>query len=275
MEKSQFSIQGHRGCRGLLPENTIPAFIHAVDLGVTTLELDVAITGDSEVLVTHEPYMNSLICLDKNGKSIPVSDELKYNIYEMRRSEIAQFDCGSIPQDRFPEQKQLKSSKPLLKEVFNTVEAHIKNNALQFVEYNIEIKSKEQWYDKYQPEPEEFTRLVVELVVESGLEQRVIIQSFDKSVIKSLHRNYPEITNALLIDYRGGIEEEIESLGFYPDICSPDFRLLNEKVLQYCHSKEIKVIPWTVNEIDDMKSLIEIGVDGIITDYPDRLLSLL
>lgn len=111
--ETQIDIQGHRGCRGLFPENSLPAFEKAIDLGVTTLELDLAITKDHKVVVSHEPYMNSVICFDPDGNTIDASMERKYNLYQMTHEEIKQFDCGSKVHSNYPNQKKLKTYKPL------------------------------------------------------------------------------------------------------------------------------------------------------------------
>ena len=123
----KFDIQGHRGARGLRPENTIPAFLMALDSGVTTIELDVAITKDKRVVVSHEPWMSAEICLDPNGNDIPKKEEMKYNIYQMTYEQVKQFDCGLKPHERFPEQQKMKIHKPLLSDVIIAVENHIKN----------------------------------------------------------------------------------------------------------------------------------------------------
>ncbi|MFM8834550.1 MAG: glycerophosphodiester phosphodiesterase family protein, partial [Cytophagales bacterium] len=123
----KFDVQGHRGARGLKPENTIPAFLTALDYGVTTLELDVVITKDKKVLVSHEPWMFSGICLTPDGNTILGKDEKRYNIYELTYEEVKKFDCGSIGNGHFPEQEKIKISKPLLSDVIVAAETHIKS----------------------------------------------------------------------------------------------------------------------------------------------------
>ena len=102
---SSLDIQGHRGCRGLLPENTIPAFLKAIELGATTLELDVVISKDKQVVVSHDPYLSHMICLNAKGEAISEEEEKEYNLYKMSYAEIAQCDCGSQPHPGFPEQE--------------------------------------------------------------------------------------------------------------------------------------------------------------------------
>jgi glycerophosphoryl diester phosphodiesterase len=139
--EKEIDIQGHRGCRGLLPENSLPAFEKAIDLGVNTLELDIAITKDNKVVVSHEPFMNPVICYNLEGKSIPDSLEKYYNLYKMNYEDIKEFDCGSKFHPRYPKQVKLKTYKPLLSEVFDLVTS--KNSDPKF---NIEIKSELSYY---------------------------------------------------------------------------------------------------------------------------------
>ena len=121
----EFDIQGHRGCRGLLPENSIVAMKKAVDLGVTTLELDVVISADHQVLLSHEPFLSHEICLDSNGNEIYENNEKSYNLYKMNYDEIRKCDCGSKIHPRFLSQEKVKTYKPLLSEMIDSVENYI------------------------------------------------------------------------------------------------------------------------------------------------------
>ena len=125
---SQLDIQGHRGARGLLPENSIRGFIRAIDLGVTTLELDLCVTRDRKVVVSHEPYISHEICLDPNRSMISEDTARSLNIFEMTYEQVAQYDCGSLMHTRFPSQGKVKVIKPLLSEVFDRVEGISKHS---------------------------------------------------------------------------------------------------------------------------------------------------
>ena len=116
-------IHGHRGCRGLLPENTIPGFLYAIDLGVDALEMDVVMNGESDLVVSHEPFISPRICLDPEGNEIPEEMVEQINIYTMSQDSIERFDCGMKPHPKFPNQKKISATKPLLKDVIDTVEA--------------------------------------------------------------------------------------------------------------------------------------------------------
>lgn len=263
----KIDVQGHRGCRGLLPENTLPAFAKAIDLGVHTLELDIAITKDLLVVVSHEPYMNPEICFLPIGDSIGSQEGKHYNLYEMTYEEIKAFDCGTKFHPRFPQQEKLKVSKPLLSDVFDL--AKEKNSDAKF---NIEIKSLPEYYGKYTPFPKEYVKLVLKVIDNSGLGSRVNLQSFDNAILEEIKKQMPIMSVALLVDENESIEEKQSQLSFKPEIISPYYKLLNKDVVAKLQSNDQTVIPWTVNTKADMQTMIDFQVDGIITDYPDILL---
>jgi glycerophosphoryl diester phosphodiesterase len=265
----KFDIQGHRGARGILPENSIPAFLRALDLGVTTVELDVVISKDKRVVVSHEPWMSSEICLDADGKPFK-NNPAKFNMYQLTYDEIAAFDCGSKGNEGYPQQEKFKVSKPLLSDVIIAVENHIRNYSLYEVDYNIEIKSSPAGDDKFHPSVKEFSDLVYQLVDQYLPLERVVIQSFDFRVLKYFNKNYPEVRLAALVDNDDSIDQNLATLGFKPAIYSPYYKLLNRDKVAYLHKLKIRVIPWTVNEESEMLVFKGMGVDGFITDYPDR-----
>ncbi|OEK07202.1 glycerophosphodiester phosphodiesterase [Roseivirga misakiensis] len=263
-------IQGHRGARGLLPENTIPAFIRAIEEGVSTLELDVVITKDKQVVVSHEPYMSSGICSKPDGTAVASAESKSLNIYQMTYEQVARFDCGSRGNRRFPEQQKMSVGKPLLKDLINTVEKYLTDHNLPKLSYNIEIKSSEKGDNEFHPGVGEFSQLVYALTTGMLPKDRFTIQSFDFRVLNHWHEAYPDITLVALIENTKGVESNLKALGFIPDIYSPNYRLLSKKAVELCHQKGMKVVPWTVNTLAVMKRLVAMGVDGLITDYPDR-----
>ncbi|MEM9679208.1 MAG: glycerophosphodiester phosphodiesterase [Bacteroidota bacterium] len=268
--KADMDIQGHRGCRGLFPENSLPAFEKAIDLGVTTLELDIAITKDKKVVVSHEPYMNNTICLDPEGKLIPDSMHKAYNLYEMTYEDIKQFDCGSKFHPRFPSQEKVEVYKPLLDEVFELTKA--KNSDARF---NIEIKSKPEYYGVYTPEPEEYVSIVLSVIKANDMWERANLQSFDLNILEIIKQQAPDMPVALLIDDNETVDGKLGELSYKPEIISPYFKLLNHTKVTDLQSQDYQVIPWTINDTTDMRQMIDWKVDGIITDYPDRLIQLL
>ncbi len=265
-----FDLQGHRGARGLRPENTIPAFIAALDSGVTTIELDLAISKDKQVVVSHDPWMSAAFCLKPDGSEITSKDEKSLKLYQMDYQEIARYDCGSKRNDQFPEQLKMEVCKPLLKDVITAVEHHIKSHLLYEVDYNIEIKTTPAGDGKLHPSPEVFSDLVYNLVDQYLPLNRVVIQSFDFRVLRYWHKKYPDIRLSALVENAKGIDANLQTLGFKPQVYSPNYKLLTKQKVDYLKSLKIRTIPWTVNEIGEMKKMLEWKVEGFITDYPNR-----
>lgn len=265
-----FDWQGHRGCRGLMPENTIPAMFHAVDLGVTTLEMDAVITSDRQVVLSHEPFFNHAITTKPNGSVVKESEEKNFNIFTMTYQEVSLFDVGIKVNPRFPQQKKIKVVKPRLSDVIDSVEAYTASKKLPAKFYNIETKSQAVTDSIYHPAPAEFVELIIKVIKDKKIEARTIIQSFDVRTLQYLHQKYPHIKTALLVENSDSLQENISKLGFTPNIYSPEYILVNPLLVKLCHKMSMQIIPWTVNEVIKMKELKEMGVDGIITDYPDR-----
>lgn len=268
--KPIIEVQGHRGCRGLLPENSLQAFAKAVDLGVHTLELDLAVSKDGIVVVSHEPYMNPVICYKPDGTEISEDETKQFNIYQLTFEEIQKFDCGSKLHPDFPNQQLLTVSKPSLGQVLRIIE-----NKNPIIKYNIEIKAQPDYDGIFTPEPKEFVQLVLEQINKFGVFERTNLQSFDLRVLEEIKRQAPTMPVAVLVDGDENILEKSSALSFKPEIISPYFQLLNQKTVKTLQSENFQVIPWTVNKLEDMQLMIDFGVDAIITDYPDKLLALL
>ncbi|MBE9666165.1 glycerophosphodiester phosphodiesterase family protein [Mucilaginibacter boryungensis] len=266
-----FDREAHRGGRGLMPENTIPAMINTVNLGMETLEMDLHITADNKVIVSHDEYINPLFSLTPDGKEIPKEDNRKYILYKMNYAEIAKFDVGSKPYSKFPDQKKMKVSIPLLADLIDSVQHYIKTSGKRQVFYNIETKSSEKGDGTVNPDPETFVKLMMDVLEEKKILPWVVIQSFDKRTLQILNKKYPTVRTSWLVDNKKSTAENLADLGFKPFIYSPNFKMVTADVVKDCHAQGIKVLPWTPDtkeEIDAMKAL---GVDGIITDYPNLL----
>ncbi len=264
-----FDLQGHRGARGLYPENSIMGFIMAVDMGVKTLELDVVISKDKQIVVSHEPWISHEICTKKTGETISEEEELNYNIYQMTYEEVRKFDCGTKEHPRFPSQIKAITYKPLLRHVVEVVETFTIARYLEPVMYNIETKSLPEGDNVFHPEPDEFCKLLHNELKRLDILDRVTIQSFDVRTLKAFRNNYPKTKLVLLVENEMGFEDNIKALGFNPQVYSPNYRLVDDQLVSDCHDNKIKLIPWTVNTEEEMKKLVEMGVDGLITDYPD------
>ena len=268
-------IQGHRGARGLMPENTIPAFLHALSLGVTTLELDVVISKDSQVVVSHEPFLSSAICYTPAGETIAPDQETDYNLYQMTYEEIRQADCGSQGNARFPEQQKAAAYKPLLADVIDSVEQYLRAQNLPPVRYNIETKSTPEGDGVFHPEPAKFVALVLAVVREKNITDRTIIQSFDVRTLRAAREAAPEIPQALLIENQREATENVALLGYIPAIYSPDYQLVDERLRAYTRDNGMQLIPWTVNDPAHIERMLHLEVDGIISDYPDRVIKMI
>lgn len=266
-----FDKQGHRGCRGLMPENTIPAMMNAIGYGVTTLEMDICITRDKKVILSHEPFFSHEITTKPDGNFIKAKDELGFNIYKMNYDEVKAYDVGMKPHPRFPKQEKMKVYKPLLSDVIDAVNTDMMTRRRPFPLYNIETKTMPATDNIYHPAPAEFVELLMAVIKEKRIEEITTIQSFDFRTLQYLHKHYPKMKKAMLIENtdKRSLDEQIKALGFTPAICSPAYQLVNAELIKKCHEKNIKIIPWTVNDKAKIEELKKMGVDGIITDYPD------
>ncbi|MCF7569509.1 glycerophosphodiester phosphodiesterase [Sabulilitoribacter arenilitoris] len=263
-------IQGHRGCRGLMPENTIEAFEKAIQLGVNTIELDVAVSKDNIVVVSHEPFMSRTTCLDVNGFEIHQKDDKKYNLYQMTFDSIKQFDCGTKFHPRFKNQQKLKTYKPSLDEVIK-ISKKINPN----IKFNIELKSNPEYDNIFTPNPKGFVALVLRVVNDNKVFKNTNIQSFDLRILEETKKQSAKMKIALLVEANENIWDKLALMSYCPEIVSPDYKLLDKKKVRNLQAENFKVIPWTVNNVKDLQQMINFKVDGIITDYPDRLINLL
>ncbi|MBC7615101.1 MAG: glycerophosphodiester phosphodiesterase [Pedobacter sp.] len=265
----KFDVQGKAGCRGIMPENTISGMIKALVLGATTLEMDAVISKDKQVVLSQEPYFNHEISLSPDGKPIAFKDEKRHNIFKMNYEEIKKYDVGSKLHPRFPGQQKFKTYKPLLAEVIDSVENYVKLYGLSKPDYSIETKLIPKGDGEFQPDPATYIELIIEIVKKRRLEKRVIIQSFDVRTLQYLHGKYPKIRTSLLIDEKEDFENNMKELGFNPTIYSPYSVLVGKTLVDKCHALGIKIIPWTINSTKEITYLMNLGVDGIITDYPN------
>ncbi|MCW5982935.1 MAG: glycerophosphodiester phosphodiesterase [Bryobacteraceae bacterium] len=248
-------VHGHRGARSVLPENTIPAFEHAIEAGADFIELDLAVTRDDVLVVSHDPTLNRAICRSPGGGDV---------IRQLTLAEVKRWDCGSLRNAEFPDQKPVPGAKiPTLDETLALASrGHFR--------FNIEIKSFPDKPD-LTPPPGEFARLVVEMVRERELEERVQIQSFDFRILHAVREIAPEIRLAALygsgpLDF-AAIAREAGA----PVVC-PHFALVTPEKVKAAHDAGLRVIPWTANSEETWEKLIAAGVDGIITDDPAALI---
>jgi glycerophosphoryl diester phosphodiesterase len=282
-----FDLQGHRGARGLAPENTLAAFERALSIGVTTLELDVVLSAEGVPVISHDTAPNPDFTRDADGRWLQARGR-PFN--RLTLAEIGAWDVGRInPSSRYArdlaEQVAQDGQRiPTLATLFERV----RQLGARHVRFNIELKIHPARPDE-SASPETFVRAVLEVIKTHGMASRVSLQSFDWRIQKAASQLAPNIPLSYLsaqsprsVLKRGGEWTAGLRLADFEDapgmvaaaggkIWSPNFNDIDQHLLQRARTLELRVIPWTVNEVQDMARLIDWGVDGIITDYPDRL----
>ena len=265
----ELDVQGHRGARAVLPENTLPAFAYALEIGVDTLELDMGVSKDGVVVVYHDQEVNPAICQTQAGGNVAKG----LLIHELTLTQIKSFDCGARINPRFPKQTPQPGTQiPTLDEVFAMAAKSSAENA-PTVRFNIETKSKE---DKpnAQPSPKEFVRAVLKVVDKYELRSRVTLQSFDHRTLLEAKKQAPELELAALFEDKPK-DWVSATQAAKADIVSPNFNDISASDVANIQAAGLKVIPWTANSIADWEKLLKMKVDGIITDDPEPLLEFL
>lgn len=266
-------VQGHRGGMGLMPENTIEAMKNALDLGVNTLELDLQISKDGQVVVSHDPYFHSRYATRPDGAAVLKGDAKEY-LYKMNYEDIAKYDVGKRTNPDWPERKSVATKKPLLTELLDFVENYTKEQGYSPVRYNIEIKTKDangegiNW-----PIYHDFVDACIKVLLSYHLDERLVVQSFDPRALNFMHEKYPELHLSYLVDAKSNdFDAYMAKLKFTPEWLSPHYTITDEDLVQKCRDKGMKIVPWTADKPEDLQRLVDLGVDAIITNYPDRLL---
>ena len=256
-------MQGHRGARGHAPENTLPGFERALAIGVDTLELDVGVTRDGVVVIHHDRRLNPDLARAADGKWIsaptPTIHSLSYP--ELQRYDVGRIRPGSEYARRFPHQKPLDGTRiPRLEELFAGAGSQVR--------FNIETKLvPEAPEETLAPEP--FARALIAEVRKAGVAARTTIQSFDWRALKVVEREAPEIATAYLTSGKSSDPAALRDAG--ARVWSPDFRDLDPGKIAAARAAGLRIVAWTVNEPADIARVLEMKVDGIISDYPDRV----
>ncbi|HEX7848059.1 MAG TPA: glycerophosphodiester phosphodiesterase family protein [Chitinophagaceae bacterium] len=263
-----FNKEGHRGIRGLMPENTIQSMCKAIDYDVNTVEVDIVISKDKQVVISHDIYFHSDFSLTPEGKEMTKKDAESRLLYNMNYDSIRKYDVGMKPHPAFSQQQKVPAYKPLLAELVDATDAYAKSKGKDVI-YNIELKANADWDGTKQPPVEELVDRTMAVIKEKNLENRCYLQSFDFRAMQVVHKKYPYMTTAILIG--GGekrtLDEQLAALGYQPEMYSPSYTLVTKELVDACHKKGMKIIPWTVNTVEEMKKMKVLGVDGIITDY--------
>ena len=286
-----FDIEAHRGGRALLPENTLPAFANALSMGVNTLELDVGVTADGEIVISHERGLNPDLARDAKGDYVAAPGT---PFFKLRLDEVGTYDVGQIRPDsayarQFPDQRAIPGTRiPILKELF----ALVRRSGNSCVRFNIETKIDPNHPDE-SPDPQTFVTRLLGLIDAEGFADRVMIQSFDWRTLQLVQQRTPKIPTVYLTlqrgsgqtialdkatgwmagfnpaDHGGSLPRTIKAAG--GAIWSPYFGDVDAALVTEAHGLGLRVVVWTVNKPDDMARMIELGVDGIISDRPDLL----
>ena len=266
---NSFDEQAHRGGRGLMPENTIASEKNAIDYGCT-LEMDLQMSKDKKIVVSHDAYFNSDFCLTPEGDTMTKQDRYSRLIYNMPYDSVAKYDAGLKPHPGFPRQKKIHAIKPLLSVLIDSVEAYAKEKH-HVNHYNIEIKSNPKSDGKNYSTLEEYVDSAMKIIIDKGIEPRTMIQSFDIRALKLVHEKYPMVKTSYLVGKadKKTAQGYIDELGFKPDIFSPEYSIITEDLVKAFHQQDVLVIPWTPNTAEEIQHLKDMGVDGVITDYPD------
>lgn len=268
-------VHGHRGCRGLLPENTLPAFLHAVALGVDVLEMDVVLSADGKVVVSHEAWMNPAICLDPAGHRIEPGQELQHNLYRLPYASIRTYDCGSLQHPMHSMQRPQPAYKPLLAEVVAQVDSLTQSTQRPAIRFSIEVKSSPAGDNLWHPAPEPYAKAILAELHRLDILARTTLLCFDKRVLQQVRSRFPGLPLCLLVEDNIRLDEHLNTLGFVPAVYGPCHELVTAELMAQACSSGMQVVPWTVNNPADMERLLQLQVTGITTDYPDRLIKLL
>jgi glycerophosphoryl diester phosphodiesterase len=267
--KHNFDKQAHRGGRGLMPENTIASEKNAINYDCT-MEMDLQMSQDKKIVVSHDSYFDSDFCLNPEGDTMTKQDGHSRLIYNMPYDSVAKYDVGMKPYPAFPHQKKMPAIKPLLSVLIDSVEAYAKEKH-HINHYNIEIKSSPKNDGKTYSTLEEYIDSAMKIIIDKGIAPRTMMQSFDVRALRIIHKKYPTIETSFLVEAlnKKTAEGYIEELGFKPDVFSPEFSLVTPDLVEAFHEKDILVIPWTPDTLEEIQRLKDMGVDGAITDYPE------
>jgi glycerophosphoryl diester phosphodiesterase len=274
-------LQGHRGARGLAPENTWPAFEIALAKGMNVLELDTVLTAEGDLIIHHDTETNPKLCRNDDGSAIEARPIRQLTVAELKR-----LDCGSLKHPDYPEQVPYPGTRLMtLRELFRSVKDYEKKHSSPVpVLFNIESKFPK----GAAPDAAEvrlFAATLLKQIKEAGVEKRSTLQSFRLEILPVIKELNPAMRTSALFEptkwqglrmYLGlgsGIRHDIieAAVAARADIISPYKLYVNTDFVRDAHARGLAVIPWTVNDPAEMRALFARGVDGIISDYPDRL----
>ena len=255
MGQSEYKIFGHRGCRGIYPENTIEGFKKAIAFGVDGIELDVVVNKNQELVISHESYIDTSYCVTNklNNENL--------NIYKMNISEIQEIDCGSMFVKEFPNQLKVKEKKPTYKE--------FKKELMDYQgDILFEIKCDYDLVNEYFPDYEKYAKIIFEETRYSRHFDNIHFMSFDYRILNELFKMMPN-SKYIYLSSNKEFEKEMKLLNFEPFGVGIDFNIISQKTIDLVHNKKQVIYGWTINDEENSKSLTSMGLDGVITDYPN------
>ena len=255
MGQSDYKIFGHRGCRGIYPENTIEGFKKAISLGVDGIELDIVVNKNQELVISHESYIDTNYCLTTK------IDEKNLNIFKMNVTEIQEIDCGSKFIKEFPNQLKIKERKPTYKEFKKELNDY--NGDILF-----EIKCEYNLVNEYFPEYENYARIIFDETRYSKHLDNIYFMSFDFRILNELFKIMPN-SKYIYLSSNKDFRQEMKLLNFDPFGVGIDFNIINQEIIDFFHNKKQIIYGWTVNDKENYKTLTSMGIDGVITDYPN------
>jgi glycerophosphoryl diester phosphodiesterase len=268
-QQAPFKVFAHRGFRGLHPENTIRGLQKALAYGAV-LEFDLAITRDKQVVVSHDPVLNPRITQGPNGQALGNN---KIRIYQMDYSTLSAYDVGKTPNKDFPEQERYPAHIPLLRELVDSVEAFAAARGISDPTYFMETKLTPKTDGINHPGPKEFVDLMMQVVKEKGIQNQVIVQSFDPRTLQILRKEYPQIKLALLAKDSTTLDDNLNNLGFIPEYYSINAPFINRELVDRCHELKVKLIVGNCDDYEEILRIAKLGVNSVISDFPMEWLS--
>lgn len=250
----RFTLVGHRGARGLFPENTVPAFLGALEAGVDGLELDVHVAGDGAVVVCHDPRVDA--------------EETRVAVSSLSAGQLSRLDVGTRPDPSFPDRRPMAVGIPTLDDVFQAV-----SSSGERPEWFVEVKSTLDGEGSLHPGPGAFAGATARVIDRHGLAGQTTIMSFDPRILVALRNREPRISLMLLVEEGSpmSLEAHVDRLGFVPDGIGPHWSLVTPAAVSRAHAAGMRVLPWTVNDREQALKLVSMGVDGLTTDRPDLI----
>jgi len=268
-------LQAHRGGAGLMPENTFTSMKNALDMRINTLEMDLQITSDGKVVVSHDNYFHPRCAIRPDGTPVQQGEPKEY-IHTMPYDSAAKYEVGLKPTDKWPEKALISEHVPLASELLDFTEQYAKDNGIPLPGYNIEIKSRTgEGEGTLWPDYVEFCDTCIPLLLSKNLGERLIVQTFDPRSMEYIHEKWPEVILSYLTEKDPDIEAILATISFQPQWWSPNYAAITPENVAFCHKRGIKVVPWTVDEPEDIRRMADCGVDAIISNYPDRLIEIL